>query len=155
MKIDINATGKKLRVASYIRVGMDSDDGVASHELQSQDLHRFIDQNPDWELIATYIDKTYCGKKREAFQQLMEDCKAGKIDLIVTKSVSRFERNIAELISTIEMLKRLDPPVGVLFLTEDFCTLDAESDLLLKALSMVAEEESRIKAQHGGGGHRW
>ena len=155
MKIDINATSKKLRVASYIRVGMDSDDGVASHELQSQDLHRFIDQNPDWELIATYIDKTYCGKEREAFQRMLEDSKAGKIDLVVTKSVSRFERNIAELISTIEMLKRLDPPVGVLFLTENFCTLDAESDLLLKALSMVAEEECRTKAQHGGGGHRW
>jgi len=139
---------KRLRVVSYVRVGV-PDANAVSVDLQSENVQKYIDKHPDWELVGTYKDECSGGadiKCRQAFQRMIEDCKAGKIDIIVTKSMSRLVRNLPKCISIINMLKHLDPPVGVLFTGEDFCTLDPQADQFLNILCQVVEEESRTKA---------
>lgn len=79
-------------------------------------------------------------------QQLIEDCKAGKIDLILTKSIARFARNIVDCLSVIETLKNLDPPVGVKFEADNLYTLDSNGRMILTILASVAEEESHSKS---------
>ena len=88
---------------------------------------------------------------RKAMCEMLEDCKAGKIDLILTQSFSGFSRNLVDCLSTIRMLETLNPPVGVLFESELLYTLGSNGKMLLTLLSALAEEESRTKSQYGGG----
>ena len=78
---------------------------------------------------------------------MVEDCKAGKIDLVITKSISRFARNIVDCLSTVQLLKSLNPPVGVRFETDNIYTLDNSGRMLLTILASVAEEESHTKSE--------
>ena len=86
----------KIKVAAYCRVSTDSDEQATSYEMQVEHYTEYITKNPEWELVDIYADDGISGtntKKREEFNQMIEDCMAGKIDMIITKSISRFARN--------------------------------------------------------------
>ena len=106
----------KKRVAAYARVSTDEEEQLTSYEAQVDYYTRYIQANPDWELVEVYADEGISGtntKKRKNFNRMIEDALAGKIDRIVTKSVSRFARNTVDTLTTIRKLK--DKGVGVFF----------------------------------------
>lgn len=143
-------TKDTIRVAAYIRVSTDNDEQVSSFQLQKSTYIKKIDSNPSWELAGIYADEGISGtsiKHRKGMQQMVEDCKAGKIDLVITKSISRFARNIVDCLSTVQLLKSLNPPVGVQFETDNIYTLDNSGRMLLTILASVAEEESHTKSE--------
>lgn len=136
---------KKLRVCAYCRVSTDEDTQVSSYELQVQNYTRMIRENPEWEFAGIFADEGISGTSvlhREHFLEMIEKCKAGEIDLIITKQVSRFARNVLDSLNYIFMLRKLDPPVGVYFETEKLNTLDKSSDMVITVLSLVAQSES-------------
>ena len=110
-----------------------------------------IRANPKWRYVGTYVDDGFSGANtdhRPAFQLMMTDAMAGKIDMIITKSVSRFARNLLDCIGWVRELKdRHDPPIAVFFEQEHLNTLDATSNIILFVLAMVAEEESHMKSE--------
>ena len=139
----------KLRVCAYCRVSTEMDTQVTSYELQVQNYTEYITQNPDWEFAGIYADEGISGTSmlhRDDFNRMLEDAKQHKFDLIITKQINRFSRNILDSISTTRMLKALNPPVGVLFENEHLNTLDASSETLLGLLSLVAQAESEQKS---------
>jgi len=98
----------KRRVAGYARVSTDSDEQFTSYEAQVNYYTNFIKENPDWEFVGIYTDEGISGtntKHREGFNRMIQDALDGKIDLIVTKSVSRFARNTVDSLTTIRKLK--------------------------------------------------
>src|SRR5699024_9838353 len=102
------------------------------------------------ELVGIYADEGISGTSlahREEFNRMLEDCYAGKIDLIVTKSISRFARNTVDAISTVRKLAQRSNPVGVLFETENLYTLNQTSEMILTVLSAAAQEESHTKSE--------
>lgn len=120
-----------------------------SNELQKNYYTDYIKAQPGWEFVGIYDDEGISGtslEHRKGMQQLIEDCKTGKIDLILTKSIARFARNIVDCLSVIETLKNLDPPVGVKFEADNIYTLDSNGRMILTILASVAEEESHSKS---------
>ena len=104
---------KKRRVAAYARVSTDEDEQLNSYEAQIDYYTKYIQENPDWEFVKVYTDEGISGlmtKKREGFQQMIQDALAGKIDLILTKSVSRFARNTVDTLSNVRKLKEYGAP---------------------------------------------
>ena len=149
---------RPLKVALYARVGVPHNEEISTFELQSDMFMRQIESVPNWEYAGIYKDECSGVKNpmnRKAMREMIEDCKAGKIDLILTKSMARFSRKGADCLSIIKVLEDLNPPVGVLFESELLYTLDSNGKKLLTLLSAFAEEESRMKARNGGGFHRW
>lgn len=141
---------RKPRVCAYCRVSTDLDTQALSYELQVQNYTEYIESNPDWEFAGIYADKGISGtslKHRDDFNRMIADCEAGKIDLIVTKAVTRFARNVVDTITTVRMLKALEPPVGVFFETENINTLDATSETYLGLISLFAQGESEAKSE--------
>lgn len=141
---------RKPRVCAYCRVSTDMDTQALSYELQVQNYTEYINGNPDWEFAGIYADRGISGtslKHREDFKRMIADCEAGKIDLIVTKAVTRFARNVLDCISTVRMLKSLNPPVGVYFETERINTLDTTSETYLGLISLFAQGESESKSE--------
>lgn len=140
-----------LRVAAYCRVSTDDIDQLLSIELQKNNYRDMIRANPKWRYVGTYVDDGFSGTNtdhRPAFQLMMKDAMAGKIDMIITKSVSRFARNLLDCIGWVRELKdRHDPPIAVFFEQEHLNTLDATSNIILFVLAMVAEEESHMKSE--------
>ena len=137
------------RVAVYVRVSTDSVQQTSSFELQQNYYTGMIDRHPNWHLVGIYADEGISGtslKNRKQFQCMMEDCKAGKIDLIVTKSVSRFSRSVKDFHQCFDELKLLQPPVGVYFESEDKCTLNDHDEITLSFLSVHAQQESHTKS---------
>lgn len=133
------------RVAAYVRVSTDNDEQTSSYELQKNYYTKYIKAQPGWEFAGIYADEGISGtslEHRKGMQKLIEDCKAGKIDLILTKSISRFARNIVDCLSIVGMLKDLEPPVGVKFETDNISTLDINGRMLLSIVASLAEEES-------------
>ena len=142
-------TKKKLRVCAYCRVSTDEDTQATSYELQVQNYTKMIHENPEWEFAGIFADEGISGTSvlhREHFLEMIEKCKAGEIDLIITKQVSRFARNVLDSLNYIYMLRRLDPPVGVYFEAEKLNTLDKSSDMIITVLSLVAQSESEQKS---------
>ena len=138
------------RVAPYIRVSTDSDEQTSSYELQKNYFMEYVSAQPGWILVDIYSDEGISGTQinhREGLQRLLEDCKAGKIDYIITKSISRFARNIVDCLNMIEDLRNLNPPVGVIFETDHIDTLGGNDSLLLSILASLAEAESRNKSE--------
>lgn len=134
----------KKRVAAYARVSTDEEEQLTSCEAQVDYYTRYIQSNPDWELVEVYADEGISGtntKKRKHFNRMIEDALAGRIDRIVTKSVSRFARNTVDTLTTIRKLK--DKGVGVFFEKENIDTLDSKGELLITIMSSLAQEESR------------
>ena len=141
---------KKLRTCAYCRVSTDMDTQALSYELQVQNYTEYITSNPEWEFVGIYADRGISGtslKHRDEFNRMITDCRAGKIDLIITKAVTRFARNVLDCISTIRMLKQLDPPVAVFFETERINTLDTTSETYLGLISLFAQGESESKSE--------
>ena len=138
------------RVAVYARVSTDSVSQTNSFELQKKYYEDFVVHHPNWELVKIYADEGISGtslKKRDEFNQMIADCKAGKIDMIITKSVSRFARNVVLCIGIVRDLAELKPPVGVFFESECIFSLNEDSQMALSFQATMAEEESHTRSR--------
>lgn len=140
---DSLSPSKKLRVAAYCRVSTDSDEQLVSLAAQKNHYESYIKENPEWEFAGLYFDEGISGTKkakRVALLQMMKDCEQGKIDFIITKSISRFARNTTDCL---EMVRKLiDLGIFVFFEKENLNTGSMESELMLSILSSLAESES-------------
>ena len=148
-KMDFHKDTSTKRVAVYARVSTDSDKQLYSFTMQQKYYKDYILRHEGWELVKIYADEGISGtslKKRDAFNEMIEDCKQGKIDIIVTKMVSRFSRNIIDCISIVRELAALKPSVGVFFETEMIYTLKTDSEMALSFLATIAQEESRNRS---------
>lgn len=142
-------TGTK-RVCAYCRVSTDDVNQTSSYELQKNHYEDMIKEHQGWELVGIYADEGISGTSLQhwdEFVRMIQDCKAGKIDLIVTKSVSRFARNIVDCMAKVRELANMNPQVGVFFETEHIYTLDNTSEMMLAVLSAAAQEESHTKSE--------
>ena len=134
----------KRRVAAYARVSTDEDEQLTSYQNQVEYYTRYIKSRPDWEFIGLYADEGISGlntKKRSGFRQMVEDAMNGGIDLILTKSISRFARNTVDSLVTIRELKAKG--VEVFFEKETIYTYDSKGELMITIMSSIAQEESR------------
>lgn len=137
------------RVAAYARVSTVDPNQTTSYELQRNYYTDFIKNHEGWIFVDIYADEGISGTSlnhRDKFKEMIEDCEAGKIDLIVTKSVSRFARNILDCIEYVRKLRALPQPVGIFFETENIYTLDSRSDMALAFIATMAQEESHVKS---------
>lgn len=149
-KESIHKADIERRVAVYARVSTDDPNQTSSYELQKNHYNDFVNKHPNWKLIKIYADEGISGtslQHRNSFVEMIHDCENGLIDMIITKSVSRFARNIVDCIKIERDLKKLSPPVGVLFETENIFTLDDDSEVLLSIMAMMAQEESHTKSE--------
>lgn len=145
----------KRRVAAYARVSTDSEEQLTSYEAQVDYYTRYIQSKPEWEFAGIYTDEGISAtntKRRDGFNQMVEDALAGKIDLIVTKSVSRFARNTVDSLVTVRQLK--EKGVEVYFEKENIYTLDSKGELLITIMSSLAQEESRSISENVTWGQR-
>ena len=145
------AVRRKKKVAGYARVSTDREEQATSYEAQMTYYKTYIEGHEDWEFVGMYSDEGITAtntKKRDGFNQMVEDALDGKIDLIITKSVSRFARNTVDSLTTIRKLK--DKGIEVYFEKENIWTLDAKGELMITIMSSLAQEESRsIKSPSG------
>ena len=135
---------KKPRVAAYARVSTDQEEQETSFEAQCDYYGSLIRNNPEWEYAGLYTDDGISATstaRREGFNRLIADALAGKIDRIITKSVSRFARNTVDSLTTIRKLK--EKGIGVTFEKENIDTLDSKGELMITIMSSLAQEESR------------
>lgn len=145
----------KRRTAAYARVSTDSDEQFTSYEAQVDYYTKMINNNPQWEFVKVYTDEGISGlntKKRDGFNEMIKDALNGKIDLIVTKSVSRFARNTVDSLVTIRKLK--DKGCECYFEKENIFTFDGKGELLLTIMSSIAQEESRSISENVTWGQR-
>lgn len=150
-----NAPQRKRRVAAYARVSTDSDEQLSSYEAQVGFYTQYIKNNPDWEFVAVYTDEGVTGtntKKREGFNRMIADALSGKIDLILTKAVSRFARNTVDSLTAIRKLK--EHGVEVYFEEQNIWTFDSKGEMLITIMSSLAQEESRSISENVTWGKR-
>jgi len=149
-QFDENGVRKnKIRVAAYCRVSTSSLEQISSYEAQKEHYTQSITSNPEWELVGIYADEGISGTskdKRSEFLRLISDCEQMQIDMIITKSISRFARNTTDCIETVRKLKALG--ISVQFEKENINTMSAESELVLTILSSIAAEESNSISQN-------
>ncbi len=139
----------KLRVAAYCRVSTDDEEQLTSYEAQVSHYSSHIQQNPEWEFAGVYADEAISGtntKKRTDFNRLIDDCMAGKVDYIITKSVSRFARNTLDTLNFTRQLKEKNIPV--FFEKENIISTDSKGELMLTIMASIAQEESRSTSQN-------
>ena len=149
-KKNIFSENQRLRVCAYCRVSTDSDEQLSSYELQQQHYKDLAGHHPNWNLTHIFADEGISGtstKKRKQFNEMIARCFAGEFDLIVTKSVSRFARNIVDCMSLVRKLKNHRPPIGIYFETDNINTLAEESELKLSVISTFAQAESEKKSE--------
>jgi site-specific DNA recombinase len=145
----------KKRVAAYARVSTDNDEQLSSYKAQVSYYTRHIQSNPTWTFVELYTDEGISAtstKKREGFNKMIADALGGKIDLIITKSVSRFARNTVDTLTTVRQLK--DKGVEVYFEKENIYTMDSKGELLITIMSSLAQEESRSISENVTWGQR-
>lgn len=138
------------RVAIYVRVSTDDVRQTTSFELQKKYYEDFVEKHPNWTLVKIYADEGISGTSlahRNEFNKMIADCRAGKIDLIITKSVSRFARNIMICIGMVRELAEMRPPVGVFFESEAIFSLNDDSQMALSFQATMAEEESHTRSR--------
>lgn len=138
------------RVAVYARVSTGDPRQASSYELQKNHYQDVVNRHPGWKLAGIYADEGISGtslQHRDAFVRMIDDCREHKIDLILTKSVSRFARNVLDCIGYVRELAALDPPIGILFEAENIYTLDRSSEMSLSFVSTLAQEESHNKSE--------
>jgi DNA invertase Pin-like site-specific DNA recombinase len=143
------------KVAGYARVSTESDEQFTSYEAQVDYYTNYIKANPEWEFVAVYTDEGISGtntRHRTGFKEMVSDALAGKIDLIITKSVSRFARNTVDSLTTIRKLK--ENGTEVYFEKEQIWTFDSKGELLLTIMSSLAQEESRSISENVTWGKR-
>ncbi len=137
---------QKLRVAAYCRVSTGDESQQTSYTKQCEYYTELIEKKVEWIMAGIYADEAITGTsraKRKQFNHMMDDAEAGKIDYIVTKSISRFARNTVDTLNCVRQLRNQNPPVGVFFEKENIDTLDAKGELILTILSAMAQDESR------------
>lgn len=146
---------KHLRVAPYCRVSTKKDDQLPSYESQIEYYTAKIAEQPEWTMVRLYADQGKSGtstKKRKEFLKLIQDCKKGKIDLVITKSVSRFCRNTLDGLDYVRRLKRMG--VGVYFEKESTNTLYMDNEMILTFMMSQAQAESESLSGNVKWGHR-
>ena len=134
---------QKIRVAAYCRVSTDSEEQETSYEAQVQHYTEYIRSRPDWEFVEIYADDGISGtntRKRDEFNRMIADCEARKIDMIITKSISRFSRNTLDCLKYTRKLKALN--IAVFFEKENINTLDSKGEVLLTIMASLAQQES-------------
>lgn len=139
----------KLRVAAYCRVSTDSDEQETSYDAQISHYTSYINSHPDRELAGIYADDGISGtntKKRDEFNRMIDDCMAGKIDKVITKSISRFARNTLDCLKYIRQLKEKNIPVY--FEKENIDTMDSKGEVLLTIMASLAQQESQSLSQN-------
>lgn len=139
----------KLRVAAYCRVSTDSDEQETSYDAQITHYTAYINSHPDWELAGIYADDGISGtntKKREEFNRMIDECMAGNIDMIITKSISRFARNTLDCLKYIRQLK--EKYIPVYFEKENINTMDSKGEVLLTIMASLAQQESQSLSQN-------
>ena len=139
----------KLRVAAYCRVSTDSDEQAGSYDVQVQHYTEYIGRNKEWELAGIYTDDGISGtniKKREGFIEMIDDCMEGKVDMIITKSISRFARNTIDCLKYVRKLKEKN--IAIVFEKENINTLEASGELLLTIMASLAQQESASLSQN-------
>lgn len=133
----------KTRVCSYCRVSTDNIDQISSLDAQVSFYTNLISNNPEWDFVGIYADEGISGtntKNRAEFNKMIDDCMAGKIDMIITKSISRFARNTVDCLKYVRQLKEKN--IAIFFEKENINTLDGRGDFLITLLSSLAQEES-------------
>jgi site-specific DNA recombinase len=151
-KIGNNVSGDevtKLRVAAYCRVSTDSDEQETSYDAQVSHYKEYIQQNPQWTLAGIFADDGISGtntKKRDEFNRMIDECMAGNIDMIITKSISRFARNTLDCLQYIRQLK--DKNIPVYFEKESINTMDAKGEVLITIMASLAQQESQSLSQN-------
>ena len=144
---------KKLRVAAYCRVSTDTEEQATSYDAQIQHYREYIISKPEWELVDIYADEGISAtntKKREEFNRMIEDCKLGRIDLVITKSISRFARNTVDCLNYIRELKEMNIPV--FFEKESINTMDAKGEVLRnrqpdQRAKKMSRDQPRLKSR--------
>lgn len=134
------------RVAAYCRVSTDQEAQSSSYELQCEYYTQYIGAKEGWILAGIYADEGISGtqmKHRDQLLKLVEACKNGEVDMILTKSISRLSRNVVDCLTMIRELKALNPPVEVYFEKERLSSLDDKTDMVLSMMASIAQEESR------------
>jgi len=136
------------RVAAYARVSCGKDEMLHSLAAQISHYSNLIQSKPEWEYVGVYADEAETGTKdsRPEYQRLIADCRAGRIDLVLTKSISRFARNTVTLLETVRELKDLS--VGVFFEEQNLHSLSNDGELMLTILASYAQEESRSVSEN-------
>ncbi len=140
---------RQIRMASYSRVSTDFEEQLTSFHTQKAYYTDLIMRNPKWKLAGTYADEGLSGasaEKRPDFMRMYRDCKKGKIDMIITKSISRFARNTLDSIGYVRKLKAMG--VGVIFEKENINTLEENSEVVLTILASLAQEELNSLSQN-------
>ena len=144
-----SAEKPKLRVAAYCRVSTDSDEQATSYDAQIEHYTEYISKNPEWQLAGIFADDGISGtntKKRAEFNRMIDECMAGNIDMIITKSISRFARNTLDCLKFIRLLK--DKNIPVYFEKESINTMDAKGEVLLTIMASLAQQESQSMSQN-------
>jgi site-specific DNA recombinase len=150
-----NGSNELRRVAAYARVSTNTDEQYSSYEAQVNYYMKFIQERPDWTYVNVYADEGITGtntRRRVEFNKMISDAVGGQIDLIITKSISRFARNTLDTISYVRKLK--DKGIEVYFEKENLWTLDPKSELILTIMASIAQEESRSISQNVTWGKR-
>ncbi|MGO5086122.1 recombinase family protein [Oscillospiraceae bacterium LCP25S3_F9] len=133
----------KLKVAAYCRVSTDSDEQATSYDAQVEHYTNLIKKNDDWEFAGIFADDGISGtntKKREEFNRMIEECMEGNIDMVITKSISRFARNTLDCLKYIRQLKEKNIPV--FFEKENINTMDSKGEVLITIMASLAQQES-------------
>lgn len=141
---EVHPEQKILRVAAYCRVSTLLEQQESSFEAQKSYYTEMISANPNWKMAGIYADDGISGtdmRKRDEFNRLLQDCENGKIDLVLTKSISRFARNTADLLNAVRLLRTKE--IAVYFEKEHINTLDDTGEMLVTILASQAQEESR------------
>ncbi|HEX3037802.1 MAG TPA: recombinase family protein, partial [Oscillospiraceae bacterium] len=143
------------RVAAYARVSTDNAEQLTSYEAQVDYYTRHIQENGEWEFVNVYTDEGISGtstKNRDGFKRMIADALSGKIDLILTKSISRFARNTVDTLTTVRQLK--EKGIEIYFEKENIHTLDSKGELFITIMSSLAQEESRSLSENVTWGQR-
>lgn len=139
----------KLRVAAYCRVSTDSEEQASSYDVQVKHYTSYIEGNSEWELAGIFADDGISGtntKKRDEFNRMIEACMEGNIDMIITKSISRFARNTLDCLKYIRQLK--DKDIAVFFEKENINTMDSKGEIMLTIMASLAQQESQSLSQN-------
>ncbi len=144
-----NEDRPKLRVAAYCRVSTDSEEQATSYEAQIEHYTEYINKNPEWELAGIFADEGLFGtdtRKRGEFNRMIEECMAGKINMVITKSISRFARNTLDCLKYIRQLR--DRNIPVFFEKENINTMNSKGEVLLIIMASLAQQESQSLSQN-------
>ena len=155
LPLNVFSMEARKKVAAYARVSTNSEEQLTSYEAQVDYYTRYIQAQGEWDFVKVYTDEGISAtntKKRDGFNNMIADALAGKIDLIITKSISRFARNTVDTLTTVRKLK--EKGIEVYFEKENIHTLDGKGELLITIMSSLAQEESRSISENVTWGQR-